>query len=230
VPALRARRRTRLDVVVLSHPHPDHFGGLLAVARSVPIGEFWDTGHSAPDGAGPIYAELRRVLAERRVPVRGPGELCGAPRNFGGARLRMLSPCPGPVPGHDANDNSFVLKLELAERAFLLMGDAEAAAEHDLVNDHGAELAADVLKVGHHGSRTSSTDALLARVRPRLATISCGVRNRFGHPVPSVLERLRLFGARALRTDRDGAIQISTDGRALGVGVAYSVDGTGVDL
>lgn len=212
LPVLRARRRTRLDVVVLSHPHPDHFGGLLAVARAVPIGEVWDTAQGTREGAGPIYAEFRRELARRGVPVLGPRELCGRARHFGAARLEVLAPCPDYTPGRDANDNSIVVRARLGRRSFLLMGDAESEAEHQLVAAHGERLRSDVLKVGHHGSRTSSSELLLAQVRPRVATISCGVRNRFGHPVPRIVERLSRFGAQVLRTDHDGALQVTSDG------------------
>ena len=206
---------------MLTHPHPDHFGGLLSVLRGVEVGELWDTGQGALEGAGPIYAELLRIAAERGVPVRGPKELCGAPRRFGASQVSVLAPCPGIVRGRNANDNSFVLRASLSKRSFLFMGDAEAEEERELVHAHGAELGADVLKVGHHGSRTSSGDELLRAVGPRLTTISCGVRNRFGHPVPKVMERLISHGARVLRTDRDGAIQITTEGDGLTWARAY---------
>jgi competence protein ComEC len=221
LPTLRARRRPRLDVVVLSHPHPDHFGGLLSVLRNVEVGELWDSGQGALEGAGPIYAELLRVAAERGVRVLGPKELCGAPRDFGPARISLLGPCPGIIRGRNANDNSMVLRATLGKRSFLLMGDAEAEEERELVHAHGRALDSDVLKVGHHGSRTSSGDELLSAVSPRLATISCGVRNRFGHPVPKVMARLTAHGAHVLRTDRDGALQITTDGESLTWARAY---------
>jgi len=222
VPALRARRREHLDVVVLTHPHPDHFGGLLAVVRSVSIGEIWDTGHASERAAGPVYAAFRAEAASRGIPIRFPKELCGAPREFAGARVRVLEPCPGPVPGRSANDDSFVLEVRHGRRSFLLMGDAEHEAEAELLRDHPGALRADVLKVGHHGSRTSTGQAFLDRVRPRVATISCGVRNRFGHPSPEVMARLAGFGARALRTDLLGAVRVRTDGETLDVEVSAS--------
>jgi beta-lactamase superfamily II metal-dependent hydrolase len=162
-----------------------------------------------------------RIAAERRIPVFGPKELCGAARSFGASQVSVLGPCPGIVRGRNANDNSIVLRISLAERSFLFMGDAEAAEERELVTAYGAGLRSDVLKVGHHGSRTSSGDELLLAVAPRLASISCGVRNRFGHPVPLVMERLFSHGAQVLRTDRDGAIQITTEGSGLTWAVAY---------
>lgn len=211
LPMLRARRRSRIDVVVLSHPHPDHFGGLPSVVRGVPVGELWDTGQGEAEGAGPVYAALLAGARARGIAVRRPGELCGR-RGFGGAELRVLAPCPGFVPRRDANDNSWVLRIAHGRRAVLLTGDAEAEAERELVRRHRAELSADLLKVGHHGSRTSTGAAFLAAVSPSLATISCGVRNRFGHPHRRTLETLARANVTSLRLDRTGGVVWATDG------------------
>jgi competence protein ComEC len=217
VPVLKARRLKRVDVMVLSHPHPDHFGGLLAVLRAVPVGELWDTGQGAAHGAGPIYAALLREARARGIPVKTPADVCGAERAFGAARVRMLAPCPRYLPSRSANDNSIVLRVQLGRRRMLLTGDAEAAAEADLVRAHRAELRADVLKAGHHGSRTSTGEAFVQAVGARFAVLSCGARNRFRHPSPEVVERLRRSGAVALRTDRQGSIHFRTDGERLDV-------------
>jgi competence protein ComEC len=217
LPVLRAKRRKRLEFVVLSHPHPDHFAGLAAVLSAVDIGEFWDTGQGEREGAGPVYQALIADLRARGVPIRGPSELCEKPRTLGGVTLEVLMPCPGYVPNRDANDNSFVIQLRFGERTVLLTGDAEAEEEAELVAHYGARLRADFLKVGHHGSRTSTGDALLEVVRPRVASISCGVRNRFGHPHGVVLERLRQHAVEAARTDRGGAVVFTTDGSRMDV-------------
>jgi competence protein ComEC len=154
-------------------------------------------------------------LRERGVRVRRPDELCGE-RRIGGVRVQVLSPCPGFRPGVGANDNSFVIRMELGQRAYLFTGDAEHEAEAGLLQRH-LPLRADFLKVGHHGSRTSSSPAFLDAVAPRIATMSTGVRNRFGHPHQPTLDKLAARGILALRTDRFGAVRIETDGSALGV-------------
>jgi competence protein ComEC len=215
LPELKARRRSRVDVMMLSHPHPDHFTGLESVLREVEVGEFWDTGQGLAQGAGPIYARIHALLRERHIPVRSPAELCGE-RRLAGVRVQVLSPCPGFHEGVGANDNSFVVRLALGKRAFLFTGDAEHEAEQALLQ-RGAQLSADFLKVGHHGSRTSSSPAFLDAVKPQVATMSTGVRNRFGHPHAPTLEKLAARRILALRTDRFGALRIETDGAELGV-------------
>jgi len=215
LPILRARRRTHIDVAVLSHPHPDHFTGLLSALAEVDVGEFWDTGQGEAEGAGPIYAELLRQLRARGVRIVHPPELCGAPRYFGAARVRVLAPCPSFRPARGANDNSFVISFDYGVRRFLLMGDAEHEEESELLATHPTDLRADYLKTGHHGSRTSTSEAFLGAVAPQLATISCGVRNRFGHPHPATLGRLAAHGVPALRLDRSGSVMISSDGQSL---------------
>ncbi len=220
IPELRARRRRRVDIVVLSHPHPDHFTGLVSALRSVEVGELWDTGQGRREGAGATYATLIQNLRDRNIPIRGPRDLCGRPLRFGAAKASVLAPCPDFVPGRGANDNSFVIRIELAQRAVLLTGDAERQEEEELLDRRSTSLRADLLKVGHHGSRTSTSPALLARVNPAIAMISCGVRNRFGHPHPETLETLARHGVTPLRTDTSGAISWTTDGHAMFVEVA----------
>ncbi len=115
-PLLRSRRRARLDAVVLSHPHPDHFGGLPATVEGVEVGELWDTGQGEAEGAGPVYRKLLSDLRGRGVPIVRPASLCGRPRVLSGATIEVLAPCPELHPDRGANDNSFVLRIR-AERA-----------------------------------------------------------------------------------------------------------------
>jgi competence protein ComEC len=211
-PVLRAKRRTKLDVVVLSHPHPDHFGGLGSVLETTPeIGEFWDGGTSSP-----ATRALREKAASHGATLREPSSLCGAPIAFGGAQIEVLHPCRPASYERSANDGSLVLKITYGARSFLFTGDAEREAEHELLEAQ-LPLQADVLKIGHHGSRTSSTLEWLEAVKPSHAVISCGIRNRFGHPHGETMETLWALGVSTHRTDLDGAWVFSTDGAALEV-------------
>jgi competence protein ComEC len=214
-PVLRARRRQRVDVMVLSHPHPDHFGGLASTLPLIDVGELWDTGQGEALGAGATYASLLSAARRKGVPIRRPAELCGAPREAGGATLEVLAPCPGFDADGSANDNSFVLRIRYGRRTVLLVGDAEQEEERRLLARYGGTLRADFLKVGHHGSRTSSSPAFLRAVEPEVAAISAGVRNRFGHPHPRTLEALASARIRVARTDRGGAIEWETDGESV---------------
>ena len=217
LPLLRARRRGRVDVAVLSHPHPDHFGGLASALPALEVGELWDTGQGEDQGAGPVYAGLLAGARSRGVTVRRPGELCGGTRDFGGATVEVLAPCPRYAPDAGANDNSLVMRIGLGRRHALLVGDAEAEAEAALLRERPGSLAADLLKVGHHGSRTSSTPGFLRAVSPSLAAISSGVRNRFGHPHPTTLATLAGLGIEVARTDRGGELVWETDGESVRV-------------
>jgi competence protein ComEC len=221
-PVLRSRRRSSIRAAILSHPHPDHFGGLRRGLDGMRLGALWDTGQGELEGAGHEGGEYATLLAElrsRAVAILRPVDVCGA-RTIGGAHIEVLAPCPSTIVDRGPNDNSFVIRIGFGERSVLFVGDAEHVEESDLVATRPAALRADVLKVGHHGSRTSTTPAFLAAVAPEIAVISCGVRNRFGHPARSTLATLASSPVRVLRTDRDGGVVITTDGRSLEVHAA----------
>ncbi|HMC36051.1 MAG TPA: MBL fold metallo-hydrolase, partial [Myxococcales bacterium] len=175
VPALAELGIRRLDVVVLTHPHPDHAGGLLTVLDRMPVGELWMT----PERDA-IASAVRTRAAERRIPVRDPHD-----RVLGGVRIEVASRFEQ---GWSLNDNSIVLRLVHGEVAALFPGDVEALAEADLAQGT-AEIRAQLLKAPHHGSRTSSTEAFLRRVAPAFTVYSVGAGNRFGFPNEDVLAR-----------------------------------------
>lgn len=216
-PFLRARGIGRVDLVALSHPHPDHLNGLRRVVERFPVGAFWSSGD---DGRNPEYGRLLELARSRGVRAPTPEG-----RALGGATLQPLGPFVArggrdviaPPEGLTVNDASLVLRLAFAGRAVLFPGDLEADGEGELVGrrDVGQDVHADVLKVPHHGSRTSSSDELVRAVSPSLAVMSLGWRNRFRFPAPEVLARYAALGVRVLRTDLDGAVTvtIAPDGR-----------------
>jgi competence protein ComEC len=215
-PELRVRRRNRLALAVLSHPHPDHAGGLATGLDAVRLGALWDTGQGEVEQVGGAYAALLANVRSLGIPVHHPDRLCGT-HALGGAQVEVLAPCPTFSSDRGPNDNSFVLRLGYGTRSVLLVGDAESGEEAILLATNRNRLAADVLKVGHHGSRTSSTPGFVAAVGAREAIISVGSRNRFGHPDPGTMATLAASGARVWRTDRDGAVVVTTDGQSLEV-------------
>ena len=218
-PTLRSLGIYRVDVAIVSHPHPDHEGGLLAALRDVQVGEVWDSGEANLRQPGSSYVAALHALAERGARLRGPREVCGV-HTLGTVRITVLAPCTGQAMHEHTNDNSIVVRVDYGMRRFLFVGDAEQAEEQELLA-LPTELRADVLKVGHHGSRTSSHEAFLAAVAPGFAVISSGVRNRFGHPTAEALARLAARpGIRVLRTDVCGEVMWRTDGLRLEAQVA----------
>lgn len=212
-PFLRARGIGRLDVVALSHPHPDHLNGLFRILQRFEVGAFWSTGD---DGHNPEYGRLIALARSRGIPCP---RVRAAP--LGGAWAEPLAPnVDGAVaapPGLTVNDASLVVRIALGRHALLFPGDLEADGEGELAGQLalGHEVAADVLKVPHHGSRTSSSEELLDAVRPRLAVMSLGWHNQFHFPSPEVVARYAARGVETLRTDRDGAVTVtlSPDGQ-----------------
>lgn len=211
-PVLWRKGIRRIDRMVLTHAHPDHAGGLVAVARNFRIGELWE-GPPATD-QGP-YAELGRALGPKVV-----SRLVGRGARFaeGEVSVEVLHPPvdPGAGPAPASNEASLVIRLTYGRTSFLFAGDTGSATELDLVAS-GEKLGATVLKAGHHGSAASTSAAFLAAVRPRLVLVSAGEGNTYGFPSPEVLERCREAGAEVLRTDLDGAVEVRTDGRVLRV-------------
>jgi competence protein ComEC len=212
-PVLAARLRTRaahpLDLVLLTHRHADHLGGLAEVVRSFEVRMYMDAPFPHPT---PGYAALMEALAVRAVPVRAAAR--GRRIDIGGgAWLTLLSP-PEPAlrrTRSDVNANSVVVRLDYRETSALFAADAEAATERWLLAS-GQPLTASVLKVAHHGSRYASGRAFLRAVSPQVAIISVGKPNEYGHPAPETLARLAQRGARVYRTDRDGTVVVELDG------------------
>ncbi len=210
VPALHRLGIKRIDTMVLTHPHPDHLGGLPAVAEQFEVGSFWQ-GHA---GEGPEYRRLLQALQRQRtrvITLQQGDHLQGR----GGLAVTVLS-ADTPAASQDDNDASLVLLLRFHTFSALLMGDAGQPVEQRLI-EQGQLTAVNVLKVGHHGSRSASSMAFLQAVKPQVAVLSVGAGNRFGLPAPETVARLGSVGSRLYRTDQQGSILISSDGTNLDV-------------
>ena len=212
IPYLRARGG-RVAAFVLSHPHADHVGGAASLLHSMRPPLYIDAGFA---GGGDAY---RASLGEARaLGIEWRRAHPGDTLNIDGVTLRFLAPdSTWTASLDDANLASTVVQIRYGAVRFLLVGDAEAPEEAWLLAHADTLLRADVLKVGHHGSRTSSTPAFLEAVRPRVALVSVGAGNGYGHPSPEIMGALAAHGAQVLRTDRLGTIVVRTNGVALSV-------------
>ncbi|HEX7981180.1 MAG TPA: DNA internalization-related competence protein ComEC/Rec2 [Gemmatimonadaceae bacterium] len=208
-----AHRGGEMSLFVLSHPHADHVGGAASVFAALHPARFVDPGYV---GTSPPYRAALGEAARDRIPWQRvhPGDSLAVDEVV----LTMLAPDSVWATNlTDANLASTVLVARVGGVRFLFTGDAEAGEEDWLLAREPAALAADVLKVGHHGSSTSTTAPFLAAVHPRLALVSVGAHNAYGHPDAAVMQALHASGAQVLRTDRAGTIVVRTDGRRLEV-------------
>lgn len=200
-----------IDLLILTHPHADHLDGLLEVFRRYDVAAVLESGveHSIPE-----YQEWRAAIGEKKTP-RVVARLGQKIEAGSGVILGVMSPFESFVGQSPKNihDAAVVTRLGYGSTSMLFMGDAEKGVEFRLLADASALLGSDILKVGHHGSKTSSSEEFLAAVSPEVAVISAGRRNRYGHPHQEVLDRLRDFGIAVLRTDTDGDVQWASDGK-----------------
>jgi len=209
-PYLWSRGIKRLDVIALTHAHHDHLDGLHSVMQNFRVGELW----IGRDEETHAFENLLKEAREHGVRV--VHEVSGSKFDWDGVTGDVLWPAD-PTPVNEAsNDDSLVLRLEDGGVRFLLAGDIQNKVEQRLVRED-AEITADFLKVPHHGSKTSSTPDFVAAVAPKVAVVSAGEANPFGHPAPGTVERYAQAGVRLLRTDRDGAVTALTDGHIMTV-------------
>lgn len=212
---LQDRGVTRLDFAVATHPHNDHIGSMDDIVRRVSIGQFLDSGFNYGSTA---QRRLLEAIKERRVPFKlaRPGQSYSLGDQV---RISVLAPSDPLLTGTDSdpNNNSVVLKLTYGRVRFVLTGDMEDA-ERQRLYDANADLTAEIYKVAHHGSHNGTDRELLDRVRPRVALISCALGNDYRHPHAEALQALASAQAAIYRTDLQGTITLTTDGRTWQVG------------
>jgi len=207
----------KIDILVLTHAHPDHMNGLPAIARDFRIGEFWEADRPADD---PVRRDLEKALGSL---VPREEAFRGFSRAESGVRIESLHPPDdgGPSSWPADNERSIALRLTYGTTGFLLAGDIGRESEAGILAAF-PEIRSQVLKAPHHGSSTSSSEAFLAAVAPQMAVVTVGEGNRYGLPQAKVLEDYSRMGARIFRTDRDGAVEFRSDGRSVRVRTAAS--------
>ena len=188
-----------IDYCFITHPHEDHLGSLAELLEAVPIHQLLLTGDGYP-------GELYQLAKEKGTTTEQP--VIGQTYQIGGSKFSALGPS---FFGADDNNNSLILKIEYGNFSFLITGDAETDEEQSL----SGNLASTVLKVGHHGSKSSTSAAFLCQVKPQFAVISCGKNNDYGHPHQETLDRLAECSVEVHRTDEEGTIIFATDGTQL---------------
>ncbi len=229
LPFLEAAGIKRIDTAVITHAHRDHFGGFLTLVEAVPIGEFiYSTESTVVSPADPeatkgddvLYKRLFRAIRGKNIPLKKAR--MSDSFNWGSQVhvdiLHADHPHPAPAPGQPAltaNDTSLVFKVTTGKIGYLLTGDATALVEREMVAENHGCFPCTVLKVGHHGSKTSSTNAFLDAVKPEYAVFSVGISNSYNHPSPQVLERFASRDVKILRTDHDGTVDSATDGNVV---------------
>jgi len=208
VPYLRGQGSGYIDAAVISHPQADHMGGLLYLLEHLRVGEIWDTPNRYKSR---LYSHLHAIADSIGVPVHR--FTAGETVQLGAVDVFVLSPDVFQLANTwNINNASLVLKVQYGATSMLFMGDAERGVELRLLA-YGDFLQTDWLKVGHHGSGTSSMPAFLNACRPSGAVISVGKANVYRHPSPEALARLEQAASLVSRTDRDGALVLRSDGR-----------------
>ncbi len=202
----------RIDLLIGTHPHEDHIGGMQRVVEEFPVGKIYMP--KIPDAQVPttaVYEKLLTAIDKKNLTITAPKS--GATL-FESGDIKVEVFAPNAAKYSDLNNYSIVTKLTCGEKSFLFTGDAQSDSEKEMVAK-GYNLKSDVLKCGHHGSSTSTTAQFLKAVSPSAAVISCGVNNDYGHPDSAVVNRLQKAGVTIYRTDKQDTILAKCDGKTI---------------
>lgn len=208
IPFLIRKKIKKIHYVVASHAHNDHIGGLNSIMKKYPIGTVYDSGFPYPS---PIYTEFLKIIKKKKIKYKivRQGDVLNWDPDL---KVEVLAPKTVKL-FNDPNNNSIVLKITYGEVSFLFTGDIEKSAGNEILyNCKESQVSSVILKVPHHGSKSSPTEDFLDTVNPEVAVISCGRYNRFRHPHSSTIRKYNDFGIEIRRTDKEGTIFMSTDG------------------
>jgi len=213
---------SKLDYVIGTHPHEDHIGGLDVVIKSFSIGKMYMPKATATTTT---FKDVVSAISSKGLKITTP--VVGNTINLGDATATILAPNGNGY--EDVNNESIVIKLKYGNNSFLFMGDAEDVSENEILAKQ-LDIKADVLKVGHHGSSSSTTTTFLNKVDPEYAVIMVGKENTYGHPHKPLMDRLKAKGTTVYRTDESGTIVVTSDGSKITFNTkpgSYSSSGTG---
>lgn len=202
---LDTERVSELEVVVGTHPHEDHIGGMAYIINSFKVGKIY-----LPEVTANTQTFKDMIMAVKNKGMIATKPTVGESFNIGEAKCTIVA--PNKTGYDDLNNYSIVIKVSFGNNSFLLTGDAESISETEIL-EKGLNVKADVIKLGHHGSSSSTTDNFLKAVNPKYAVISVGSENKYGHPSKTTMDKLKAKGINIYRTDESGTIVASSDGK-----------------
>ena len=207
----------KIDILVGTHPHDDHMGGMAKIIQNFEIGVLYTPDTSKENITTLWYMDFLEQVEEKNIEWKYPKT--GDNISFGSASIQVLSPSTNKY--SNLNNSSIVLRISFGEIDFLLTGDAEKEVEEEII-EAGFEIESEILKAAHHGSDTSNTETFLEKVNPQYIAISVGKDNSYGHPSKSVIERIEKLGITTYRTDNNGTIIFTTDGSNINVTTSHN--------